>query len=60
MTAPHPDGRGAIKVMKNCLDDANINTSDVDLINMHGTSTPLGDIENLKQLKMFFKRIHMI
>ena len=44
MTAPHPDGRGAIKVMKNCLDDANVKTSEVDLINMHGTSTPLGDV----------------
>ena len=48
MTAPHPDGRGAIKVMKNCLDDANISTKDVDLINMHGTSTPLGDVAESK------------
>ena len=55
MTAPHPDGRGAIKVMKNCLDDANINTSDVDLINMHGTSTPLGDVAESKAVKDVFQ-----
>ncbi|WP_285269456.1 beta-ketoacyl-ACP synthase II [Kaistella rhinocerotis] len=44
MTAPHPDGLGAYLVMKNCLDDAGLSTDDVDHINMHGTSTPLGDI----------------
>ena len=55
MTAPHPEGRGAIKVMKNCLDDANINTSDVDLINMHGTSTPLGDVAESKAVKDVFQ-----
>ena len=55
MTAPHPDGRGAIKVMKNCLDDANINTSDVDLINMHGTSTPLGDVAESSAVKAVFQ-----
>ena len=55
MTAPHPDGRGAIKVMKNCLDDANINTNDVDLINMHGTSTPLGDVAESKAVKDVFQ-----
>ena len=55
MTAPHPDGRGAIKVMKNCLDDARINTSEVDLINMHGTSTPLGDVAESKAVKDFFQ-----
>ena len=55
MTAPHPDGRGAIKVMKNCLDDANINTSDVDLINMHGTSTPLGDVAESIAVKAVFQ-----
>ena len=55
MTAPHPDGRGAVKVMKNCLDDANINTSDVDLINMHGTSTPLGDVAESKAVKDVFQ-----
>jgi 3-oxoacyl-[acyl-carrier-protein] synthase II len=55
MTAPHPDGRGAVKVMKNCLDDANIDTSDVDLINMHGTSTPLGDVAESKAVKDVFQ-----
>ena len=44
MTAPHPEGLGAIKVMKNCLRDAKLDPKDVDAINMHGTSTPLGDI----------------
>lgn len=44
MTAPHPDGLGAYLVMKNCLVDAGLSTDDVDHINMHGTSTPLGDI----------------
>ena len=43
MTAPHPDGEGAISVMKNCLKDSNIKPEDIDAINMHGTSTPLGD-----------------
>lgn len=44
MTAPHPDGLGAYMVMKNCLEDAGISPHEVDHINMHGTSTPLGDI----------------
>jgi 3-oxoacyl-[acyl-carrier-protein] synthase II len=44
ITAPHPEGLGAANVMKNCLEDANLKTTDVDAINMHGTSTPLGDI----------------
>lgn len=44
MTAPHPEGLGAYLVMKNCLDDAGLTANDVDHINMHGTSTPLGDI----------------
>lgn len=44
MTAPHPEGLGAYLVMKNCLEDANVTADEVDHINMHGTSTPLGDI----------------
>ena len=44
MTAPHPDGIGAKKVMLNCLKDADIEPDEVDIINMHGTSTPLGDL----------------
>ena len=55
MTAPHPDGRGAIKVMKNCLSDANLKTSDIDLINMHGTSTPLGDVAESKDITQVFQ-----
>ena len=44
MTAPHPEGLGATKVMVNCLRDAALDPTEVDAINMHGTSTPLGDI----------------
>ncbi|MDR2207324.1 MAG: beta-ketoacyl-ACP synthase II [Flavobacteriaceae bacterium] len=44
MTAPHPEGLGAFLVMQNCLEDAELSTNDIDHINMHGTSTPLGDI----------------
>ena len=44
MTAPHPEGLGATKVMENCLRDATLDPTEVDAINMHGTSTPLGDI----------------
>lgn len=44
MTAPHPEGLGAYLVMKNCLEDAGLTPDDVDHINMHGTSTPLGDV----------------
>ena len=54
MTAPHPDGEGAISVMKNCLNDANINPSKIDIINMHGTSTPLGDKAEAKAIKKVF------
>ena len=54
MTAPHPDGEGAISVMKNCLNDANINPSNIDAINMHGTSTPLGDKAEAKAIKEVF------
>jgi len=54
MTAPHPDGEGAISVMKNCLNDANINPSKIDAINMHGTSTPLGDKAEAKAIKEVF------
>jgi len=44
MTAPHPEGLGAYLVMSRCLEDAEIGPDKVDYINMHGTSTPLGDI----------------
>ena len=54
MTAPHPDGEGAISVMKNCLKDAQIKADEVDAINMHGTSTPLGDKAEAKAIKEVF------
>ena len=54
MTAPLPDGSGAIKVMENCINDANIDFSKIDLINMHGTSTPLGDVAESKALNTLF------
>ncbi|HHC79490.1 MAG TPA: beta-ketoacyl-[acyl-carrier-protein] synthase II, partial [Flavobacteriia bacterium] len=50
VTAPHPEGLGAINVMKNCLQDANIKPEEVDAINMHGTATPLGDIAESKAI----------
>lgn len=54
MTAPHPEGIGAKKVMFNCLRDAQIKPEDVDAINMHGTSTPLGDIAESKAIQEVF------
>jgi len=54
MTAPHPEGIGAIKVMQNCLRDSGLNFSDVDTVNMHGTSTPLGDVAESKALYKVF------
>ncbi len=50
MTAPDPDGKGARLVMKWALEDAELNTEDVDYINVHGTSTPLGDIAEPKAI----------
>ncbi len=54
VTAPHPEGLGAITVMKNCLRDGGISPEEVDAINMHGTSTPLGDIAESKAVKEVF------
>jgi 3-oxoacyl-[acyl-carrier-protein] synthase II len=50
MTAPHPEGIGAIKVMENCLRDAGVDLTKIDTVNMHGTSTPLGDVAESKAL----------
>lgn len=50
LTAPHPEGLGAINVMKNALEDAGMSTTDIDYINVHGTSTPLGDIAETKAI----------
>lgn len=54
MTAPHPDGIGVERVMLNTLRDANMSTNDVDTINTHGTSTPLGDVAELKAIVNVF------
>ncbi len=54
MTAPDPEGKGAKMVMKNTLEDAGINPEDVDHINTHGTSTPLGDIAEPKAIVALF------
>jgi len=50
ITAPHPEGLGARLVMTNALRDAKLSTSDIDYINVHGTSTPLGDISESKAI----------
>ncbi len=54
MTAPHPDGIGVVRVMQNCLKDAGLKPEDVDAINTHGTSTPLGDVAELKAISEVF------
>ncbi len=54
ITAPHPEGLGAAKVMEFALEDANIKKEEVDYINVHGTSTPLGDIAETKAIISFF------
>ncbi len=54
MTAPHPEGIGVIAVMKNCLENAGLEPHEIDAINTHGTSTPLGDVAELKAIKQIF------
>ena len=54
MTAPHPDGIGVVAVMKNCLENAGVKPEEVDHINTHGTSTPLGDVAELKAISEVF------
>ena len=54
MTAPHPDGIGVERVMINCLENAGLKPEDVDTINTHGTSTPLGDVAELKAITKVF------
>ena len=54
ITAPHPEGIGVIAVMKNCLENSGIKPEDVDHINTHGTSTPLGDVAELKAISAVF------
>jgi 3-oxoacyl-[acyl-carrier-protein] synthase II len=50
ITAPHPDGYGALLSMKDALDDAHIKPEEIDYINTHGTSTPIGDPQELKAI----------
>jgi 3-oxoacyl-[acyl-carrier-protein] synthase II len=54
VTAPHPEGKGVINVMNWALEDANAKPEDIDYINVHGTSTPLGDVAELKAIKSVF------
>jgi len=54
ITAPHPQGLGAKMVMSNALNDARMNTSEIDYINVHGTSTPLGDISEISAIVDLF------
>jgi 3-oxoacyl-[acyl-carrier-protein] synthase II len=54
MTAPHPDGIGAINVMRLAIEDAGMKPEDIDYVNVHGTSTPLGDVAETKAVKEVF------
>ena len=53
-TAPHPEGKGAILSMRNCLKDAGVSPEEVDYVNVHGTSTPVGDPAELKGIDEVF------
>lgn len=54
MTAPHPEGLGATEVMRYALEDANMKVDEIDYINVHGTSTPLGDVAESKAIQHVF------
>jgi 3-oxoacyl-[acyl-carrier-protein] synthase II len=54
ITAPHPEGLGARNVMLNALADAGLKPEDIDYVNVHGTSTPLGDISEIKAIMSVF------
>ncbi len=54
ITAPHPEGLGAAKVMELALEEAGMNPEDIDYINVHGTSTPLGDVSEIKAIQQVF------
>lgn len=54
LTAPHPEGLGVINVMQNALQDAGMTPEDIDYINVHGTSTPLGDVAEVKAIQHVF------
>jgi 3-oxoacyl-[acyl-carrier-protein] synthase II len=54
MSAPHPEGKGAVRCIKMALEKAGLNASDVDYVNAHGTSTPVGDVCETNAIKRFF------
>ena len=54
LTAPHPEGLGALNVMRLAIEEAGLKIGDIDYINVHGTSTPLGDIAELKAIHKLF------
>ena len=54
ITAPHPEGLGAVMVMQNALEDAGMGIADIDYINVHGTSTPVGDVAEVKAIQKLF------
>jgi 3-oxoacyl-[acyl-carrier-protein] synthase II len=54
ITAPHPEGLGALNVMRAALEDAEIKPEEIDYINVHGTSTPLGDVQEAKAIQNVF------
>ena len=54
LTAPHPEGLGARNVMLNAIEDAKMTPDEIDYVNVHGTSTPLGDIAETKAIKHVF------
>ena len=54
ITAPHPEGIGATNVMRLAIEDANMIPEDIDYVNVHGTSTPLGDIAEIKAIQKVF------
>lgn len=54
ITAPHPEGLGARNVMRMALNDAKLNPEEIDYVNVHGTSTPLGDVAEIKAIQQVF------